>query len=239
MRLTYNAPDMLLFPTATAQTPDRVIIHRQGNPGALAANALRWMLTQGLSIHEYIQDDTSFHAQHWDQFAKHCIEYRKAEALGFDVTTPWGEKRGDWRAVGVETCDISGGGPGQAYSLSQDTRITLVLRVADICRIAGIPVNRIYEHADFDPWQRADDLGNALNVPDFRLDVADVLAGREPYRTVQQYAYGTPTTMTRPVVAPPPILAYTQADLDLAVAAARTQGLAEMKAKALGAINAL
>lgn len=207
MRTTYDAPDLFLFPAGTAQQPDRVIIHRQGNPGARAGNALHWMATQGLSIHEYVDTDgVCYHAQHWDQHAKHCLEARKAEAFGLDVRTPWGEKRGDWRAVGVETTDIAEGAPGQPYSLPQETRITLVYRVADICRIANIPVERIYEHADFDPWQRAEDLGEALNVPDFREDVRDRMEGREPWRTVQQFATGAPAPESwKP--APPPLRA--------------------------------
>lgn len=178
--------------------PDRIIIHRQGNPGAHALDALNWGNREGtFTIHTYIEDDLVIHCVplHKHAFHAHSGSADKAAAFGYPVLTPTGQRRGDIKAVGIETVDIAGGGPGQAYSLSQETRISLVLVLARQCRELGLdPLNgrTIEEHASYDPVNRAEDLGNAIFVPDLREDVADLLAGREPWRTVQQFAYGRP-----------------------------------------------
>lgn len=134
--------------------------------------------------------------------------YAQAAAWGYPVRTPGGTLRGDIRAVGIETVDIPGGGPGQSYSLSQETRITLVLVLARQCRELGLdPLadHTIEEHAGYGDPSRTEDLGDAIFVPDVRLDVADLMAGRTPWRTVGQFAYGRPAPDTwRPVTPPPP-----------------------------------
>lgn len=205
--MTYTIVDKYFLPSGVMQVPDRIIVHRQGHPGAHAANAIEWMAREGLSVHEYIEDDTVYHTQHWDQHAIHCSEFRKAFQMGYEVMTPNGQVRGDWKAIGIETCDIAGGASGQVYSLSQQTRISLVRRLTDICRITGISSDAIHEHAELDPWQRAEDLGDALNIPDLRADVRDMYDGKQPWRTVQQYATGAPAPDSwrdnAPVVAPP------------------------------------
>ena len=47
------------------------------------------------------------------------------------------------------------------------------------------------EHGTLDPFQRADDVGDALSIPDLKADIDDLLNGREPWRTVGEVATGT------------------------------------------------
>jgi broad specificity phosphatase PhoE len=101
--------------------------------------------------------------------------------------------RGDIRAIGVETVELAGpGAPGvdQAYHLTQETRITLLLRVADYLRqFPSIdPFTQVHSHAELDPWTRPNDPGDALNIGDFRDDLRDLLDGCEPWRTVGSVA---------------------------------------------------
>lgn len=195
--------------------PDRIIVHRQGNPGAHARDALAWGNREGtFTIHTYIEDDLVFHCVPLNRHAFHAASgsAAQAKAWGYPHLTPGGSPRGDIRAVGIETVDVPGGGPGQAYSLSQETRITLVLVLARQCLELGLdPLNghTIEEHAGYDPVTRSEDLGDALHIPDLRLDVADFMAGRTPWRTVQQFAFGRPApeswnTGDRPPPPPPP-----------------------------------
>lgn len=190
------------FLTVT-QVPDRIVIHRQGNPGATALHALNWgNSTKAFTIHSYIGGKRCYDAIDPRRHAFHVKEYRRAATLGFASNGQYG-RRGDYNSIGIEAEDVRGGAPGQAYSLTQDTRITLVLRVAAYCREFNISPMRIYEHADLDPWTRSEDLGDALNVGDFRQDVADVLAGRTPWRTVGVHATGARNTSPPNVVVPP------------------------------------
>lgn len=198
--------------------PNRIIVHRQGNPGATAINALNWGDREGaFTIHTYIDGETVYHCVPMNRHAYHAASGSAAKAaeFGWVNKTPGGQFRGDIRAVGIETVDIKGGGPGQTYSLSQETRISLVLVLARQCRELGLdPLGRspngngwvIDEHAAYDPVTRPEDLGDAIYVPDLRLDVADQMAGREPWRTVQQFAYGRPAPDSwKPVTPPTPI----------------------------------
>jgi len=208
MRNTINVVDNYFNdPGGPDQVPDRLIIHRQGNPGASVRDSIAWAKRTGaFTIHEYIEDVTVYHCQHWHKMAFHVKEHRKAAERGFVASGAWGF-RGDYNAIGVETQDEPGGGPGQDYSLSQDTRISLVLRLRDICSITGLPVEAISSHSEWDPWQRSEDLGNALYIPDLREDVRDVLASRDPWRTVQKYAFGKPAPESwRPIVSSPLVL---------------------------------
>jgi hypothetical protein len=52
------------------------------------------------------------------------------------------------------------------------------------------PELAIVEHGDLDPWQRANDVGDALNLADFRADLRDMREGRAPWRTVDVLATG-------------------------------------------------
>lgn len=169
------------------EPPNRIILHRQGNPGAKALNALTWgNRTGAFSIHSYIEDGVCYDAVEANVQAFHVKETKWARAWGFP--TPHG--RGDYRAYGIETVDVTGGAPDQQYSLSQDTRITLLLVVRDVCQQFNISPENVFEHADFDPVTRSEDLGDALNVTDFRADLVDLMAGREPWRTVGRFATG-------------------------------------------------
>lgn len=184
-----------LFPATIAQTPKRVIVHRQGNPGARAQNAINWgQSTRSFSIHRYVDSDpegTVFYTQEHTQHANHVLEARIARDRGFRVDGPYGA-RGDYDSFGIETCDVWGGGEGQTYSLPQETRISLVILCRDALIDFQLTPEDISEHADWDPWQRPDDLGQALYIPDLREDVRDLLEGREPWRTVQEFAFGGP-----------------------------------------------
>lgn len=207
-RFAFTHPDLQGW---KQNPPDRIIVHRQGNPGAPARNALQWgNRTGAFSIHTYIEDDVAFHCVPLDQQAFHANAGSAAKAAewGFAIRTPGGGQRGDIRALGIETVDIKGGGPGQTYSLSQETRITLVLVLARQCKELGIdPLgpHAIEEHAGYGDPTRTEDLGDAIYVPDLRLDVADQMAGREPWRTVQQFAYGRAAPDDwKPAPAPPP-----------------------------------
>ena len=198
MRRTYELRDFAFTNAALAgwhqriEDIRRIIVHRQGNPGATALNALNWgNSTAAFSIHDYVEDGVCYHAVKADRHAFHVTEHRLAEQRGFQVLAAGGIKRGDIDTIGIETVDVAGGAAGQIYSLSQQTRITLVLRLADWLRyLPQLTVEAISEHADWDTWQRPDDLGDALNIPDLREDVRDLIEGREPWRTVQEFATG-------------------------------------------------
>lgn len=233
MRTTYNPVKFTGFPAARMNTivqrPTKVVWHRQGNPGTEGVNGMQWGATSGsFSIHYYIDDQTALEGIPWDRHAFHVLESRNASKFGLPSTGLYGP-RGDYNTIGVEMEDESPTStalaPGQAYGLSQETRITAVLLGADIIRRhPWLTVNDFIEHADLDPWTRAEDIGDGLYMPDFRLDVADVLAGRTPWRTVGQFARGTATTGV------PPVATFTQAQLDAAVAAAEARGYDRGKA---------
>lgn len=215
MRKTYTPETFRFTNTLLASwergAPERIIVHRQGNPGAHAAAALNWGDREGaFSIHDYIEDGTAIHAVDWTRHAYHtnAASAAGAEAFGYSVLTPWGTRRGDIGAVGIETCDVKGGAAGQAYSLSRETRITLVILCAEICARFGLdPMagHTIDEHAAYGDSTRAEDLGDALNIPDLRADVADLMAGREPWRTVQEFATGNPAPDSWRPGAPAPV----------------------------------
>ena len=178
-------------PEHVSGVPRRIILHRQGNPGAEGANGIQWGRSTGaFTIHRYIDDGLVFEAIPLECHALHVKEARVAKAKAFRTAGPFypGE-RGDYDSIGIETEDEKGGAPGQAYSLSQETRITLLLVVDEILkRFPRLTPDDVTEHADWDPWQRPDDLGDALNLLDFRDDLRDYAAGRTPWRTVGQYA---------------------------------------------------
>lgn len=183
---------------AAPQQAKRIVVHRQGNPGAKALGALQWGERENaFTIHRYIEDDVVYGAIPLEKHAFHVLEPRIAEQRGYRVTGAHG-RRGDYDSIGIETVDVKGGGPGQAYSLSQETRISLVLVCATLVKALGLTVEDIDEHAAYDPWTRSEDLGDALYIPDLRLDVQNFLDGREPWRTVGKFAYG------RPAVGDPP-----------------------------------
>jgi hypothetical protein len=189
-KVLFTFRDSLIGPF---MTPTKLILHRQGNPGAEGKNGMAWGNdTSSFSIHYYVDDTVCFVGVPENRQAYH--------------TKDSNGQRADLGAIGIETEDESPASaslaPGQTYGLSQDTRITLVLVVCDIFRHRGtLPV---FEHADFDNVNRKEDLGNALYLPDFRLDVEDALAGREPWRTVGVFATGAPAPDSwKPVPAVP------------------------------------
>lgn len=212
MRTNYTLTMFTGFPEGRLNTipqhPTKVVWHRQGNPGAEGENGLAWGARTGaFSIHFYIDDQTVFEGIPWDRHAFHVSESLKAGDFGLQSNGVYGA-RGDYGTIGIEMededADSTELAPGQAYGLSQETRISAVLLGADILRwFPWLGVADFIEHADLDPWNRPEDLGDALYLPDFRLDVADALAGREPWRTVGKFARGVETTEQPPLTPPP------------------------------------
>jgi hypothetical protein len=174
--------------------PIRIVIHRNGNPGAKALPTLNWgNINKKYSIHSFIGETVAYDGILPTKHAYHVLETRKAKEMGYPThqvgwRRVW-KQRGDIRAIGIETEDE---GTKATYWLSHDTRITLLLRTADYIRQfpAIDPMRDIHEHAMLDPWTRSLDLGNALNMIDFRLDLEDELANEKPWRTVGRVATG-------------------------------------------------
>lgn len=223
---------------AAPQRANRIVVHRQGNPGATATNALNWgERNNAFTIHRYIEDDVVYGAIPLERHAFHVLEPRIVETRGLRVTGAHG-RRGDYDSVGIETVDLPGGGPGQTYHLSRETRISLVAVCANLVKALRLSVADIDEHATWDPWTRPEDVGNALYIPDLRLDVQDVLDGREPWRTVQQHAFGKPAPESwRP--APETPSAVTQALTAVRNAEAANKTTAEELAAARKHLEAL
>lgn len=194
MRTTYETRAFTFdqWAPTISQKPKRIILHRQGNPGATALNALNWgNRERRFTIHSYIGGKVCYDAIPADRHAFHVSEYRVAAARGFKSSGSYGP-RGDYESIGLETEDVKGGAPGQAYSLTQETRITLLLRAAEYAEAWDLEPQDVYFHSDFDPWTRTEDLGNALNLGDFRADLFDYMTDKEPWRTVGQHASGVP-----------------------------------------------
>lgn len=240
MRDTYEYIAPGPFPPERVNTAHQPIIrkvvwHRQGNPGAEGENGINWMARTGVaSIHAYVDDGKVFEGVPWDRHAFHVLEHRKAANFGLRTNGDYGV-RGDYDTFGVELEDESPSStelaPGQAYGLSQETRITAVLLGADILRwFPGLTVTDFIEHADLDPFTRPEDVGDALYMPDFRLDVLDAFEGRTPWRTVGKYARGTANPGPAPAPAPEPEpepvdpTPYSQEDLDSARARGYLEG---------------
>jgi hypothetical protein len=178
------------FPVIDTGTPRAICLHTDGNPAPhTALDALNWGdRTGSFSIHYYIDaDGTVFDGVPDEQLAFHVKEYRKADSKGWPVTHPDVEgKRGDIGVIGIENLMDSTG------HWSQETRISLLLLVSDLVLEWPHLADAIVEHADLDPWQRADDVGQALHLGDFRDDLADLLSGESaPWRTVGEVATGT------------------------------------------------
>jgi hypothetical protein len=209
MRNTYVSVPMVAEPWESLgdQRPTKIVMHRQGNPGVEGEAGADWgKRTGAFSIHRYIDDAR---VRVWIPFgrqAKHVSFGGNAAKFGLPATG-----RGDANTIGIEMEDESPTSaplaPGQTYGLSQETRITAVLLVADILRLyRHMTVADIIEHADLDPDNRPEDTGDALNLVDFRLDVQDVLDGKTPWRTVGKFATGSrmPGEAKPPVVVPLP-----------------------------------
>ena len=198
MRPTFNHIEYTheMPQTGAPQVPNRIIVHRHAgrNGGERSVPTLNYLKNAGLGIHEDIDlNGDVYHAAHWVQAAKHCLEARTAAKAGRRVNGPLGT-RGDYDAIGIECVDIDVDG---VRRLPRETRISLVLVCAKICRERGLdPLGKfavghvIDEHATWDEWNRPQDLGDALNIPDLRDDVRDFMDGREPWRTVGPVATG-------------------------------------------------
>jgi LysM repeat protein len=161
------------------------------------------------TIHSYVDDGVCFDAISPGRHAFHVREPRTAAAKGFRTTGQHGT-RGDYDTIGIEAEDENPTSgdllPGQAYGLSQETRITLLLRVRDYLRdFPYLTPEDVSEHATWDQWTRPHDLGDALNVLDFRDDLHDLRAGRTPWRTVGKHANGTRAVRATATVTVPPV----------------------------------
>ena len=191
--------------------PTGLVIHRQGNPGVPAINAIRWGIAgQTFSIHWYVDGGTAYQCVPEDRHAFHVLQWREAHARGRPVyrssfmtrvprslTAPVkgeyagaSKPRGDIGQLGIEVVDRVRT-DGTIY-FDQDSRVTLLLLVRDIvlrrARVRGDWLREFYfpvtGHMTWDPWTRPDDPGQALYLPDFTADLLDLLTGREPWRTV-------------------------------------------------------
>ena len=205
MRDTYETFhfDFTNIRSGIPQVINRGGLHRNGNPGATAINSLNYgERSRTFNCHAWVEDGTVYLAIPANELSYTIREWRLAKKFGYEVVVPgFPRKRGDYGLYGIETTDVVGGAPGQKYSLSQETRITLLLLARDVCNEQGITAADWKEHANYDPWTRANDLGDALYIPDFRADLAELLAGMEPWRTVQEFSYGRPAPAEW---APPP-----------------------------------
>lgn len=202
LRTTYTTKQVVFPPdrvNTRIQRATKIVVHRQGNPGVEGENGMEWGRRTGtFSIHYYVDDGMVLTGIPGNRHAFHVKESRKAAEYGLPPTGEYGP-RGDYNTIGVECEDESTSSddlaPGQTYGLSRETRITLVHLLADIIRdYPWLGTDDIIEHANLDPWTRPEDLGNALNILDLRADVADVIARREPWRTVGRYATGQRNT---------------------------------------------
>jgi len=199
--------------------PKRIIWHRQGNPGVEGRAGIEYGRSSStFTIHSYIDDDTSYDAIPPECQAFHTLESRIAAQKGYRTTGAYGV-RGDYDSIGIETEDENQQSaklaPGQVYGLSQETRITLLLRTFDYLKqFPNLTPADVDEHATYDPWQRSEDMGDAINILDAREDLADLLAGRTPWRIVGEFARGTrapaswkpaTTVVLPPAVVPVPV----------------------------------
>lgn len=222
MRTTFETRQFTFKPTLIGppQVPNRIIMHRQGNLGAEGANGITWLNNADAgSIHSYIDDAICWDGVSPLRTALHVKAAAYAASRGYrTVNIAWGDvPRGDFDSIGIEMEDESPTSgdlaPGQKYGLSQETRITALLRCAAYMKQFNIPSSEVDEHATYDPAERSEDIGDGLYIPDFRLDLDDLLAGREPWRTVGRWARGTKNLGTPPVVTPAGLDAATRAAL--------------------------
>ena len=178
------------FPVINTGIPRAICLHTDGNPAPhTALDALNWGdRTGSFSIHYYIDaDGTVFDGVPDENLAFHVKEYRMAASKSWPTTHPDVEgKRGDIGVIGIENLMDSTG------HWSQETRISLLLLVSDLVQEWPHLADAIVEHADLDPWQRAEDVGDALHLGDFRDDLTDLRSGESaPWRTVGEVATGT------------------------------------------------
>ena len=175
------------LPNVWVGDPDRGILHTDGNPNPhTALNALEWGdRTGAFSITYYVEGKRVYSCVSEDYLAFHTKEARVAARDGYPTEAPGvAGPRGDIKAIGFEHVMQPDG------SWDQETRITSVLLGAEIQ--ARRPQIKWSEHATWDPWQRPNDVGPAVYIPDWILDVLDVVAGHTPYRTVGLTASGEP-----------------------------------------------
>lgn len=204
MRDTYTIVDVGFpnLPGWPTGPPTRGILHTDGNPNAhTALGAMGWGdRVRAFSIPWYIEGKIAYRGVPEDWHASHVREPRVAAQKGWPTTWPGLSKpRGDIRALGFEHVMEPDG------TWDQETRLTSVLLGADVSD--RWPRLHWDEHAAYDPWTRPNDVGRALWVPDWRADVADVLAGREPYRVVgvdDPRFTGSATEPVRPSIDPTP-----------------------------------
>ena len=178
------------FPVINTGIPRAICLHTDGNPNPhTALDALKWGdRTGSFSIHYYIDaDGTVFDGVPDEQLAFHVKEYRMAASKAWPTTHPDVEgKRGDIGVIGIENV------MNASAHWSQETRISLLLLVGNLVKQWPHLADAIVEHADLDRWTRAEDVGPALHLADFRADISDLLSGESaPWRTVGEVATGT------------------------------------------------
>jgi hypothetical protein len=174
------------FPTFEVGRPHCIVLHTDGNPSPHSAlDSLTWgRRERAFSCHYYIEaDGVVYSAVDPTHLAFHVKEHRRAAEWGWPIThRKVSGRRGDIGAIGIEHVQDA-----DAH-WSQETRISSLLLVRDL--MTRWPELAIVEHGDLDPWQRANDVGDALNLADFRADLRDMREGRTPWRTVDVLATG-------------------------------------------------
>lgn len=177
--------------------PLAICLHRCGNPRPYTvANALAYLnRSRSASVHYFISKEGVVHqATPVGQHAWHVSASTEAAKRGWPtVLDGLAKPRGDVQVVGIEHQQIPDAPPEKVglQAFSQETRISSLLLARDLVEEYG-PLE-IVEHADLDKGgSRDDDCGDALFVPDYRADLADLIQGREPWRTVGETANGRP-----------------------------------------------
>lgn len=178
---------------------NRLCLHTDGNPRAhTAAGALAWgNRERAFSIHMYADGEKGYWAIPLNWQAFHVRRSDIAAARGHTVTWPGlSQRRGDIIMLGFEHVMRADG------TWSQDTRITSVLMGAELFKAQPAIASVVSEHALWDPTDRAFDVGDALWLPDWVLDVKDLAAGRVAFRTVGEVALPQPFEGEPPDVGP-------------------------------------
>ena len=161
-----------------------IVVHQTGNrrkDSTAKANLNHSFKTKSWSIHGIVDATGIYEAVPLDQIAWHVLEPRIAAKLGYPVSAPGRENRGDVCAVGVEICvnrlqqraegdlgqkTIPGrfdddGWPGVFESPSRTLKLgprTYRNAVRCVARLAAaFPDAKIVGHGHLDPWTRNTD----------------------------------------------------------------------------------
>lgn len=199
-RRTFHFDNLPGFPWGRRAT--RWVLHTDGNPNPhTALNALKWgNRERAFNIHLYVHDEVAYWAVPLNWQAFHVLASSLAAAADYPTTLPGLSKpRGDIYANGSEHVMLADG------TWTQATRITSLLAHAEAFRANPALLAAISEHATWDQVTRRHDVGEAVWIPDWVLDVKDLIADRVPWRTVGDPYVAEPATGGPDLVDQPPI----------------------------------